>query len=59
MVPWCSPREANSRYSGHPSRPLVLRFMEHEGSLQCSQKPATGPYVEPDESNPHPQTLFP
>jgi hypothetical protein len=26
--------------------------MEHEGSLlQCSQKPATGPYPEPDESS--------
>jgi hypothetical protein len=24
--------------------------MEPEGSLPCSQKPATGPYAEPDES---------
>jgi hypothetical protein len=23
--------------------------MEPEGSLQCSQQPATGPYSEPDE----------
>jgi hypothetical protein len=29
--------------------------MEPEGS----QEPATCPYTEPNESNPHPQTLFP
>jgi hypothetical protein len=28
-------------------------FMEPESSLQCSQKPSTGPYSEPDQSNPH------
>jgi hypothetical protein len=27
--------------------------MERGGSLACSQKPATGPYPEPYESNPH------
>jgi hypothetical protein len=33
--------------------------MESEGSLLYSQKPATGPYPEPDESNPHLPTQFP
>jgi hypothetical protein len=33
-------------------------FMEPEGSLQCSQQPATGPYPEPDASNPQLPTLF-
>jgi hypothetical protein len=26
-------------------------FMDSEGSLSCSQKPATGPYSEPAESS--------
>jgi hypothetical protein len=33
--------------------------MKPEGSLPCSQEPATCPYPESNESNPHPQTLFP
>jgi hypothetical protein len=33
--------------------------MELEGSLSCSQDPATGPYLEPDESSPHLPNLFP
>jgi hypothetical protein len=32
--------------------------MESEGSLRCSQEPATGPYPEPDESSPQLPTLF-
>jgi hypothetical protein len=33
--------------------------MELEGSLLCSQESATGPYLEPDASSPHPPNLFP
>jgi hypothetical protein len=33
--------------------------MEPEGSSPCSQELAICPYPEPNESNPHPQTLFP
>jgi hypothetical protein len=29
------------------------RFVELEGSLLCSQEPSTGPYLEPDRSNPY------
>jgi len=28
--------------------------MKFEGQLPCLQEPATGPFPEPDESNPHP-----
>jgi hypothetical protein len=31
-----------------------LRIIKPEYSLPCSQKPATGPYPEPDEFSPHP-----
>jgi hypothetical protein len=33
--------------------------MEPGSSQPCPQEPATGSYREPDESNPHPQNLFP
>jgi hypothetical protein len=32
--------------------------MEPEGSSPYLQEPVTCPYPEPNESNPHPQTLF-
>jgi hypothetical protein len=32
--------------------------VQKEGSLPCSQQPATGPYPEPKESNPQLPTLF-
>jgi hypothetical protein len=33
-------------------------FSGTQGSLPCSQAPATGPYTEAAESSPHPHTLF-
>jgi hypothetical protein len=30
------------------------RFVELEGSLQCSLESSTGPYPEPDQSSPYP-----
>jgi hypothetical protein len=32
--------------------------MEHDGSLPCSQQPATGPCPESDKSSPRPHILF-
>jgi len=32
--------------------------MEPEGSLPCSQDPASGPFPQPDEYSPHPTILF-
>jgi hypothetical protein len=32
--------------------------MEPEGSLPCSQEPASGPYPEPNDSSPYHSILF-
>jgi hypothetical protein len=44
------------------SQMLLLKnfqyFMEPNGSILCSQEPATGPYLEPDESSPYHSILF-
>jgi len=46
--------EDDSRSATRDFEPSV----KPKGSLQCSQKPATGPYTEPLESCPHPHTIF-
>jgi len=46
--------EANSHSDNHENPPS----MEHEVSLSCSQKPATGPYPEQDASNVQFPNLF-
>jgi len=40
------------------SQQISRSFTEPEGSLPCSQEPATCSYSEPDESSPHPHILF-
>jgi hypothetical protein len=32
--------------------------MERKVSLLCSEEPVAGLYIKPDESRPHPPTLF-
>lgn len=35
-----------------------MNFERNKGSLLCTQKPATSPYHEPEESNPHPNPIL-
>jgi len=37
---------------------MIQPFVEIEDSLPCSQEPATGPYHEPHEFNPHLQIIL-
>jgi len=37
---------------------LYPHFMEPEISLPFSQESASGPYLEPDASSPHPHSIF-
>jgi hypothetical protein len=48
--------EQANRYSA--SQEIPPPFIETEGSLPCSQQPATGPCPEPDESSAQLPTLF-
>jgi len=48
-------REASS----HSASQEIPPFLEYEGSLPCSQQPATGHYPKPDASSPHFHMLFP
>jgi hypothetical protein len=50
----CPSWEADSRSVSQE----IPRLMEPKDSVPCSQEPATGPCPEPDESTPHPPTLF-
>jgi hypothetical protein len=58
------PSELHSGYLNYAAHsltepPIMQPFknfpasMEPEGSLSCSQEPSTGPYPEPDKSNPY------
>jgi hypothetical protein len=49
-----SKADSHSAYQKYPAV-----FMEPQGSLPCSQKPAIGPYPEPDESSSPHRSLSP
>jgi len=48
---YLTPQKSHCKPATSPD--IVPNFMEHKGSLLYSQKPATGPYPEPDRFNPH------
>jgi hypothetical protein len=53
LTPWCRTLFEKLIIT-QPVKKYPAFFMEPEGSLPCSQKPATGPYPEPAESSsPH------
>jgi hypothetical protein len=51
-------QESLLRVCHSASQDIPRTSMKPEGSLLCSQKPATGPYPELDESNPNFPTIF-
>jgi hypothetical protein len=53
LTPWCR------ILFGKRMKKYSAFFMEPEGSLPCSQKPATGPYPEPTESSSYHRSLSP
>jgi hypothetical protein len=54
-APLTNSLEASSHSASQETPPS---FMKPQGSLLCSQEPATGTYPEPDESSPHYPILF-
>jgi hypothetical protein len=53
LTPWCKTLFEKLIVTQHVKKYPAL-FMELEGSLPCSQKPVTGPYLElAESSSPH------
>jgi hypothetical protein len=50
LTPWCRVLFENLIITQFIKKYPAF-FMEPEGSSPCSEKPATGPYPEPDESS--------